>query len=66
MEIPKEFEKDLEKIINIHGLDTIFNKPDFVLAYMVREILFQINYADWKADQLKNGEDDCELQTKQD
>lgn len=36
---PNEFVKDLTGLINKHGLDTVFDTPDFVLAGYVMECL---------------------------
>lgn len=37
------FEKELEKLINIHSIDNEFNTPDFILASYICKCLFQLD-----------------------
>lgn len=51
---PSEFVKDLTGLINKHGLDTVFDMPDFVIAGYVMECLSAYKAASKTAETLRD------------
>ena len=49
----KKFKKELEKLINIHGIDNDLNTPDFILSQVLIDFLETIKWKDSQTERLK-------------